>query len=147
MSWTRRLRRALFHDPGGDLTERCRGHADPGVVLIGAAGAVRVQLAAESESVTVGVHWVRLVLGHADELNEHSRTVPQREVPTAHAMFVSHASPRRIPHPEETQMRTPLGIWQREKERLHRGRIDGPAVVESLLLTAADEGDAERFRP
>lgn len=68
----RRLRRALFHDPGGDLTERCRRHADPLMVLSGTAGAVRVQLATEGESVTIGVRWVRLMLGHAHELHEHS---------------------------------------------------------------------------
>src|SRR5437867_2636216 len=38
-------------------------------------------------------------------------------------------------------------VQQRQEERFGRDWVDRPAVVERLLLTAADHPDAERFGP
>src|SRR5688572_9639672 len=40
-----------------------------------------------------------------------------------------------------------LGVRQRQEERFGRGRVDRLAIVERLLLAAADHRDAERFGP
>jgi hypothetical protein len=60
------------------------------MVLGGTAGAVRPQLAMESEGVTVSIHRVRLVLGKAHEFYERDRTVLEREVPIADPYVVDH---------------------------------------------------------
>ena len=145
MAPTRGLRRTLFHEPGRDLIERRRRHAYPLVIPTGAAGAVRVQLAVGSERSTIGVDRVCAMLGHADEINERSGSGPAPEVPITHANVVGQSTPWRIPRSEEHA--GCLGIRQRLEEGLHRRGIDGPPVIKRLFLTAANEGDAERFRP